>query len=146
MNTQIEPVAEAQSEIKSISLPVAGMTCASCVGRVEKVLGGLDGVSNASVNLTTEKASVDYDPANTGPEAIAEAIEKTGFSVPAASVELSVGGMTCASCVARVERVIGQLPGVTTANHRKGQRLLYPRQPGCGRDRRRHRTGRLRGP
>ena len=116
MNTQIEPVAEAQSEIKSISLPVAGMTCASCVGRVEKVLGGLDGVSNASVNLTTEKASVDYDPANTGPEAIAEAIEKTGFSVPAASVELSVGGMTCASCVARVERVIGQLPGVTTAN------------------------------
>jgi Cu+-exporting ATPase len=122
MTTLIEPVEASDTvdpsniaELKSLSLPVEGMTCASCVGRVERVLNGIDGVSNASVNLTTEKASVDYDPRDTGPAAIAEAIERTGFSVPAAAVELSVRGMTCASCVARVEKVIGALPGVTSA-------------------------------
>ncbi len=116
MNTPMNPVAKSQAELKSISLPVEGMTCASCVGRVERVLGGLVGISSASVNLTTEKASIVYDPNDTGPAAIAKAIEKTGFSVPAASVELSVGGMTCASCVARVEKVIGELSDVIAAN------------------------------
>jgi len=116
MNAPIDTVAGIPSDLKTLSLPVEGMTCASCVGRVEKVLGHLDGVTNASVNLTTEKARVEYDPNDTGPAAIAEAIEKTGFSVPAASVELTVGGMTCASCVARVEKVIGALPGVTDAS------------------------------
>jgi len=115
MSTLINHVTE-KSHLKSLSLPVDGMNCASCVGRVEKALAGLDGVSHASVNLTTERASVDFNPKDTGPAAIAEAIEQAGFSVPAASVELSVGGMTCASCVARVEKVIGQLPGVTDAS------------------------------
>ena len=55
---------------RSLSLPVEGMTCASCVARVEKVLGALDGVENASVNLTTEKASINFDPA-----VIAEGVE-----------------------------------------------------------------------
>jgi len=106
-------------DLQSLSLPVEGMTCASCVARVEKVLGALDGVENASVNLTTERASIDFDPAGTDAGAIAEAaieaIGRTGFSVPAESVELSVGGMTCASCVARVEKVIEKLPGVVSA-------------------------------
>ena len=115
MSTLINHVTE-KSHLKSLSLPVDGMNCASCVGRVEKALAGLDGVSHASVNLTTGRASVDFNPKDTGPAAIAEAIEQAGFSVPAASVELSVGGMTCASCVARVEKVIGQLPGVTDAS------------------------------
>jgi Cu+-exporting ATPase len=105
---------------RSLSLPVEGMTCASCVARVEKVLGALDGVENASVNLTTERASIDFNPAATDAGAVAEAaieaIGRTGFSVPAQTVELSVGGMTCASCVARVEKVIGALPGVVAAN------------------------------
>ena len=105
---------------RSLSLPVEGMTCASCVARVEKVLGALDGVENASVNLTTERASIDFNPAATDAGAVAEAaieaIGRTGFSVPAQTVELSVGSMTCASCVARVEKVIGALPGVVAAN------------------------------
>lgn len=107
---------ETASDLKSLSLPVEGMTCASCVARVEGVLGKLEGVHGASVNLTTEKASVEYDPKDTGPLAIADAIERTGFSVPSKSVEFSVNGMTCASCVARVEKVIGALPGVVSAN------------------------------
>ena len=85
MSTLINHVTE-KSHLKSLSLPVDGMSCASCVGRVEKALAGLDGVSHASVNLTTERASVDFNPKDTGPAAIAEAIEQAGFSVPAASV------------------------------------------------------------
>ena len=73
MSTLINHVTE-KSHLKSLSLPVDGMSCASCVGRVEKALAGLDGVSHASVNLTTERASVDFNPKDTGPAAIAEAI------------------------------------------------------------------------
>ncbi|MDA1091060.1 MAG: heavy metal translocating P-type ATPase [Proteobacteria bacterium] len=116
MHTLMRLAAETQSDLKSLSLPIEGMTCASCVVRVENVLAGLHGVANASVNLTTERASVEYDPNTTTPKAIAEAIERSGYSVPPQSVELSVGGMTCASCVARVEKVIGALPGVIAAN------------------------------
>jgi len=102
-------------ELQTISVPVEGMTCASCVGRVERVLGALDGVQNASVNLTTERASVDFDPSTTGAAEIAQAIMKTGFGVPSATVDLAIKGMTCASCVARVEKVLTTLPGVDTA-------------------------------
>ena len=99
----------------SISLPVEGMTCASCVGRVERVLDALDGVENASVNLTTERASIAFDPARTSPTDIAAEIEKSGFTVPSSIVDISIGGMTCASCVARVERVLSAQPGVVSA-------------------------------
>ena len=95
----------AASDTAHLSLPVEGMTCASCVGRVEKALGSLAGVSSATVNLATEKADVDYDPAGIGAEEIAEAIGRAGYSVPEQTVELAVGGMTCASCVSRVERL-----------------------------------------
>ena len=103
------------AELQTISLPVEGMTCASCVGRLERVLGALDGVQNASVNLTTERASLDFDPTVTGAMEITQAIEKTGFSVPSAFVDISIGGMTCASCVARVEKVLTAVPGVISA-------------------------------
>ncbi|NQV85213.1 MAG: copper-translocating P-type ATPase [Rhodospirillales bacterium] len=102
-------------DLQSISVPIEGMTCASCVGRVERVLGALDGIHTASVNLTTERASVEFDPGTTGAAEITEAIIKTGFSVPSASVDLAIRGMTCASCVARLEKVLSALPGVNSA-------------------------------
>jgi Au+-exporting ATPase len=101
----------------TISLPIEGMTCASCVGRVERALKAVPGVETASVNLATERASI-----TTGsPVArakLVEAIENVGYSVPAAtggSMELSIEGMTCASCVGRVERALKAIPGVTEA-------------------------------
>ena len=61
-----------------LELPIEGMTCASCAVRVEKKLNKLDGVS-ATVNLATEKAAIDYDPAATAPEALVGAVEAAGY-------------------------------------------------------------------
>ena len=109
-------MAESQSgDLQSVTLPVEGMSCASCVGRLEQALGSLGGVQNASVNLATKRASVDFDPAVTGTTEITQAIEKTGFSVPSATIDLAIKGMSCASCVARVEKVLSASPGVITA-------------------------------
>ncbi len=94
-----------------IELPIAGMTCAACSTRLEKNLNRLRGVS-ASVNLATEKARVEFDPAIADAAAIAEQVRKTGFSVPPQTLDLAIAGMTCAACSTRLERVLNQLPGV----------------------------------
>ena len=65
-----------------VELPIQGMTCASCVGRVERVLRGEPGVAGADVNLALGRARVDFDPESTAPEAIAEAIRAAGYEVP----------------------------------------------------------------
>ncbi|MDO8774458.1 MAG: heavy metal translocating P-type ATPase [Burkholderiaceae bacterium] len=96
------------------SLPVEGMTCASCVARVEKALSAIPGVGEASVNLATEAASVRADRSVTS-ETLRGAVEKAGYSVKEQSVRLSVEGMTCASCVARVEKALKNVPGVDSA-------------------------------
>ncbi len=99
----------------TISLPIEGMTCASCVGRVEAALAEVEGVDSVSVNLATERADIRL----TGPVdriALIRAVEKVGYEVPAATVELAVEGMTCASCVGRVEKALKAVPGVTEAS------------------------------
>ncbi|HEC14816.1 MAG TPA: hypothetical protein ENI72_03565, partial [Rhodospirillales bacterium] len=104
-----------QTEMKSISLPVEGMTCATCAGRIEKVLSKQDGVSEAVVNLAMEQADVTYDSESIDVAGISEAIRKAGFKVPDQSVEIAIEGMTCASCVGRVEKALGALDGVVSA-------------------------------
>ena len=103
-----------QSNKYSLSLPVEGMTCASCVGRVERALANVPGVSSVNVNLATEKAEVSSD-APMDKSALVAAIEKVGYTVPAQTVGIAIEGMTCASCVARVERALEAVPGVTSA-------------------------------
>ncbi|WP_312225422.1 heavy metal translocating P-type ATPase [Stutzerimonas nitrititolerans] len=98
----------------SISLPIEGMTCASCVGRVEAALARIEGVDSVSVNLATERADIRL----AGPVdrmALVQAVEKVGYDVPANTVELAIEGMTCASCVGRVERALKAVPGVAEA-------------------------------
>ncbi|MBN8750721.1 MAG: copper-translocating P-type ATPase [Variovorax sp.] len=99
------------------SLPIEGMTCASCVARVEKSLAGVPGVDEATVNLATEAASVRTN-GSVGLGALRAAVEKAGYSVREQSVDLAIEGMTCASCVARVEKALAKVPGVasTTVN------------------------------
>lgn len=99
------------------TLKIEGMTCAACSARVEKALQKIDGVISASVNLTTEKASVEYDPAQVDEAALAQAIEKTGYLVAQddARAEFTVEGMTCAACSNRVERALNSAPGVRSA-------------------------------
>ena len=105
----------------TLSLPIEGMTCASCVGRVERALKAVPGVTNAVVNLATEKASVTMSAA-VERGTLVKAVEDVGYTVaksfitPAAtSLEVAIEGMTCASCVGRVERALKAVPGVTNA-------------------------------
>ncbi|MDZ4018481.1 heavy metal translocating P-type ATPase [Pseudomonas sichuanensis] len=91
-------------------LPIAGMTCASCAGRVERALRKVTGAEQVSVNLATEQARVQA-PADSLP-ALVDAVREAGYSVPTRTLELQIGGMTCASCAGRVERALGKVPGV----------------------------------
>jgi len=102
--------------LQTLDLPVEGMTCASCAARIEKALNGLEGVERASVNLATGRARVDYDTGKLSPARIAGRIEETGYGVPEARVEIAIGGMTCASCAARIEKVLNGMEGVTSAS------------------------------
>ncbi|MDO8066282.1 MULTISPECIES: heavy metal translocating P-type ATPase [unclassified Janthinobacterium] len=97
------------------ALAIEGMSCASCVGRVEKALAAVPGVTQASVNLATEVAKVTSDtpiPLAT----LQAAVEKAGYSVAQREIDLNVAGMTCASCVGRVEKALLKVPGVLAAS------------------------------
>ncbi|MFZ5656132.1 MAG: heavy metal translocating P-type ATPase [Pseudomonadota bacterium] len=100
----------------SISLPIEGMTCASCVGRVERALRRVPGVVAAEVNLATGRAHVLASDAAPEPAALARAVEDAGYQVPVQRHELPIEGMTCASCVGRVERALRRVPGVLEAS------------------------------
>lgn len=99
---------------KTVNLPIVGMTCASCVRRVEKALLTVPGVQQASVNLATEKANVslDADAANDSTQALIAAVEKAGYEVPVQTLNLTISDMSCASCVGRVEKALQAVPGV----------------------------------
>ena len=99
----------------SVTLPVQGMTCATCASRIERVVGKLPGIVTASVNLATEQADVSFDPGTVGASEIADAITRAGFTVPSATYEVALTGMTCASCTARVEKALSKVPGVESA-------------------------------
>ncbi|MCR9149554.1 MAG: heavy metal translocating P-type ATPase [Rhodobacteraceae bacterium] len=99
-----------------ISIPVTGMSCASCVGRVERALAAVPGVTRAAANLATERVALQLD----GPvdmAALVGAVRAAGYDVPEpAPVDLAIEGMSCASCVGRVERALAAVPGVTDAS------------------------------
>ncbi len=96
-----------------VSLAIEGMTCATCAGRVEKALCALPGVE-ASVNLATERADIAFDPAGSI-SAIPAAIEAAGYGVSHETLELAIGGMTCATCSGRVETALRKARGVVRA-------------------------------
>ena len=108
-------VAKAPGKPAQFTLPVTGMTCASCVSRVERFLAKVDGVTEATVNLATESVTATYDPDLVGVTGLVEAVAESGYDVPTEDTILNIGGMTCASCVSRVERFLGQVLGVIEA-------------------------------
>ncbi|ATQ41691.1 heavy metal translocating P-type ATPase [Caulobacter mirabilis] len=111
MNAPLTPAGVAGRQ----SFPIAGMTCASCVRRVELAIGKAPGVAAATVNLATETADVTFD-AQGDPAAVISAIEGAGYEVPAETTDVEIEGMTCASCVRRVELAIAAVPGVLKAS------------------------------
>ena len=100
---------------ENLTLPVGGMSCASCASRIEKKLASLNGVSQAAVNFGAEQAEVVFDPFLIGPPEIISAINTIGFEVPRVTRTFPVEGMSCASCVTRLEKTLGNLPGVLEA-------------------------------
>jgi Cu+-exporting ATPase len=101
---------------QQVTLPIIGITCANCATTIERNAKKVEGVSEAMVNLSNEKVTVTYDPAVATPQAIAARIDRAGYKVPVATLELPITGMTCANCVNTVERTLNKkVPGVVTA-------------------------------
>jgi Cu+-exporting ATPase len=102
--------------VKLEEIPVTGMTCASCSARVEKIVGKIAGVKAASVNLATEKLHLEYDEGQVTLASVKKAVEEAGYGLECREetrhVVIPVEGMSCASCVAHIEKAVGSLDGV----------------------------------
>ncbi len=103
------------SLVTRLSMPVEGMSCASCVGRVERALKAVPGVLSATVNLATERADITFND-QADPHLAVRAIEGAGYAVREETSELAIEDMSCASCVGRVEKALSKVPGVLEAN------------------------------
>ena len=108
-------VSPTQQPTQEQRLQITGMTCASCVARVEKGLRKVPGVCDVSVNLATEQASITAGPEVAAADLVA-AVQKAGYEVAVQEINLGIQGMTCASCVARVEKALGKVPGVRSVS------------------------------
>jgi len=102
--------------LQQLDLPITGMTCANCARTVERTLSKTPGISEATVNFATERAHVAFDPSQIKVDTMLERINKAGYGVAQATIELPITGMTCASCVRNVERAVSKAPGVLNVN------------------------------
>ncbi len=114
MNMQSRPDT-AKTTVETILVPVEGMTCASCVRRVEKAVASVPGVEESAVNFASETLSV-TPGAGFSAGALIAAIEKAGYEAKTETLVLEVEDMTCASCVSRVEKALKSVPSVETAS------------------------------
>ena len=110
----------ADANLQKSVFRIKGMHCAACSSRVEKAVGALEGVENASVNLATEQLQVSWDANRLKQEDIISTVRNTGYEIEPprdkSEIELAIEGMHCAACSSMVEKAIGNLPGVTEAS------------------------------
>jgi len=109
-------VPEGDAGPKRVELPVFGLTCAKCVQAVEKALRAVGGVKRATVNLASARAFVEYDPAQTAAAALERAIRDAGYRTEGATARFAIEGITCASCVTKIESALLDTPGVVKAS------------------------------
>ena len=102
------------SNKQNATLNITGMTCAACSNRIEKRLNKMDNVK-AQVNLTTEKATIEYDTNDYAINDFVTTVQKLGYDVVIDKAELDITGMTCAACSNRIEKVLNKAPGVKDA-------------------------------
>jgi len=101
--------------VKRIDIPVEGMHCASCAANIERRLNREPGVVSANVNFANQVAAIEYDERATNLARLMTAVEDAGYEVSVLETTFPIEGMTCASCVARVEKALGRVPGVASA-------------------------------
>ena len=105
-----------EKDLKRIDLPIRGMSCASCVANIETGLSKLEGVKEVSVNFAAEKASVLYNPSSVSAGRLVQQIESSGYETRTEKTAIPIRGMTCASCVDKIETQLRRLPGVINAS------------------------------
>ncbi len=105
-----------ESGLKKISLKITGMTCASCAQNIETALKKTDGVKNASVNFSFEKASVEYDAARVTPQRLENVVTSLGYGVAKSDITLKIGGMHCAACALNIETALKKTGGIVSAD------------------------------
>jgi Cu+-exporting ATPase len=102
-------------DLERIDLPISGMSCASCAARIEKGLGSVEGVSHATVNFAAEKATIFFHPGQTDVPHLIDKVKDLGYGAKVEKVVLPIQGMTCASCVKKVEKALSSAKGVVQA-------------------------------
>jgi Cu+-exporting ATPase len=107
---------DSRKGLERIDLPIAGMSCAGCALKIEKGLGNVEGVSKATVNFAAEKATVFFHPAQTDLSHLIDKVKDLGYGAKAEKVLLPIQGMTCASCVNKVEKALASVKGVIHVN------------------------------
>jgi len=103
-------------QVKKAHIPITGMTCVTCAATIQKGLARMPGVVRADVNLASEKASIEYDPTRVDLARIKKTISQLGYGAATKKSIFPVSGMTCASCVSRVEQALSSVPGVVSVS------------------------------
>ena len=109
-------ISDEQKAIRRIDLSISGLTCANCVQTLERALNAVDGVKKATVNLATGRAFVEYDPDQATIKSLHEAIKSAGYRSDTAKARFKIEGITCASCVTKIESALQETPGVLSAS------------------------------
>ena len=109
----------------NVDLPIIGMDCPTCAVTIEKAITSLPGVKAASVNAATEKAHVEYDARTVQIQDLTEAVRKTGYHTGHSVLRIGVQGMSCASCVTKIEEALRATPGVLKASVNLGTEEAY---------------------
>jgi len=107
---------DSEKTLERIDLPITGMSCASCALKIEKGLTGVEGVSKAVVNFAAEKATVVFHPEQTDLSHLIDKVKDLGYGAKSEKVLLPIQGMTCASCVKKVEKALSSVKGVVHAD------------------------------
>ncbi len=105
-----------EKSLERIDLPITGMSCAACAARIEKGLGSIEGVSQATVNFAAEKATVYFEPTRTDLPHLIDKVKDLGYGARVEKITLPIRGMSCAACVNKVEKALRSLKGVIQAN------------------------------
>jgi Cu+-exporting ATPase len=106
----------AKEALKKVELPITGMSCASCVAKIEKGLSKMSGIVDAKVNFATEKATIAFDPSRVHVGDFVATVKDLGYEAGMDKVTLPIHGMSCASCVKKVEGALNGLEGVVRAS------------------------------